>query len=48
MNKSYISLGLMTGTSADGIDASLVVSDGRNKFKVLHDEYKKKLTPFKR
>ena len=41
MNKSYISLGLMTGTSADGIDASLVVSDGRNKFKVLHDEYKK-------
>jgi len=39
MNKSYYSLGLMSGTSADGVDASLTISDGKNKFDVIHNEY---------
>ena len=41
MNKSYISLGLMSGTSGDGVDASLILSDGRNKFKVISEQYSK-------
>ena len=28
MTKSYISLGLMSGTSGDGVDASLIKSTG--------------------
>ena len=39
MNKSYYSLGLMSGTSGDGIDASLAISDGKNKFDIIHNEY---------
>ena len=39
MNKSYYSLGLMSGTSGDGVDASLAISDGKDKFEVIHNEY---------
>ena len=39
MNKSYYSLGLMSGTSGDGVDASLAISDGKNKFDIIHNEY---------
>jgi len=39
MNKSYYSLGLMSGTSGDGVDASLIVSDGKNKFEAIYDKY---------
>jgi len=39
MNKSYISLGLMSGTSADGVDASIIQSDGDNKYEVILDKY---------
>ena len=39
MNKSYYSLGLMTGTSGDGVDASLAISDGKNKFDIIYNEY---------
>ena len=39
MNKSYYSLGLMSGTSADGVDASLAISDGKDKFDVILNEY---------
>ena len=39
MNKSYYSIGLMSGTSADGVDASLAISDGKDKFDVIHNEY---------
>ena len=39
MNKSYYSLGLMSGTSGDGVGASLAISDGKNKFDIIHNEY---------
>jgi len=39
MSKSYCSLGLMSGTSADGVDASIIQSDGDNEFKVILDKY---------
>ncbi len=39
MQKQYISLGLMSGTSGDGVDASIIQSDGVSNFKVIKDEY---------
>ena len=39
MSKSYCSLGLMSGTSADGVDASIIQSDGDNKYKLIIDKY---------
>ena len=30
MQKKYTSFGLMSGTSGDGVDASLIISDGEN------------------
>ena len=33
MTKEYTSLGLMSGTSGDGVDASIITSDGKNKYK---------------
>ena len=39
MNKSFCSLGLMSGTSADGVDASIIQSDGDNKCEVILDKY---------
>ena len=35
MVKEYTSLGLMSGTSGDGVDASIIKSDGDTKFKVI-------------
>ena len=37
--KSYYSLGLMSGTSMDGVDASIIQSDGETKYKVIIDKY---------
>ena len=37
--KSYYSLGLMSGTSMDGVDASIIQSDGVNIYKVILDKY---------
>ena len=37
--KSYYSLGLMSGTSMDGVDASIIQSDGVIKYKVILDKY---------
>ena len=39
MSKSYCSLGLMSGTSADGVDASIIQSDGDIKYEVILDKY---------
>ena len=39
MSKNYFSLGLMSGTSADGVDASIIQSDGDTKYKVIIDKY---------
>ena len=41
MSKSYCSLGLMSGTSADGVDASIIQSDGDIKYEVILDKYYK-------
>jgi len=39
MTKEYTSLGLMSGTSGDGVDASIIRSDGETKYKVILDKY---------
>ncbi len=39
MTIDYKSLGLMSGTSGDGVDASIIQSDGAKKYKVLVDKY---------
>ena len=39
MKKNWLSLGLMSGTSGDGVDASLIKTNGLDEFKVLKDKY---------
>ena len=39
MEKIYTSLGLMSGTSMDGIDASIIKSNGEDKYEVVFDQY---------
>ncbi|MDB9745644.1 anhydro-N-acetylmuramic acid kinase [Candidatus Pelagibacter sp.] len=39
MEKFYTSLGLMSGTSMDGIDASIIRSDGENEYQSTFDEF---------
>ena len=39
MQKKYTSLGLMSGTSGDGVDASIIHSNGRSEFEVIKDRY---------
>ena len=39
MEKIYTSLGLMSGTSMDGVDASIIKSNGEDKYKVIFDQY---------
>ena len=39
MSKSYYSLGLMSGTSGDGVDASVIQSDGDTKYKAIKNKY---------
>ena len=39
MAKIYTALGLMSGTSMDGIDASIISSDGNREYSVIADKY---------
>tara|TARA_Y100001970_G_scaffold276781_1_gene379996 strand:- start:871 stop:1992 length:1122 start_codon:yes stop_codon:yes gene_type:complete len=39
MNKIYTAIGLMSGTSGDGVDVSIISSDGKSSYKVLLNEY---------
>ena len=39
MNKNYLCLGLMSGTSGDGIDTSVIKSDGKNQCELILDRY---------
>ena len=39
MNKKYYSLGLMSGTSMDGVDLSVIHTDGKSKYRAILDKY---------
>ena len=39
MGKIYTALGLMSGTSMDGIDASVLTSDGHSEYSLIADKY---------
>ena len=39
MTKEYTSLGLMSGTSGDGVDSSIIKSDGKTNYKVVLNKY---------
>ena len=38
-SKNFFSLGLMSGTSADGIDIALLETDGKNKIRLGPNDY---------
>ena len=39
MSKSFYSLGLMSGTSMDGVDASIIQTNGKSEYKAILDKY---------
>ena len=39
MSEDYTSLGLMSGTSGDGVDASIIQSNGDSKYEIIKDKY---------
>ena len=48
MENSFIALGLMSGTSLDGIDASIIKSDGEENLEILDNLYIKYTSEFKK
>ena len=39
MQKNWISVGLMSGTSGDGVDASLIISNGKDNYESIKDKF---------
>ena len=39
--KEFYALGVMSGTSTDGLDFSLIKSDGKEKIKIIQNKYYK-------
>ena len=39
MQKNWTSLGLMSGTSGDGVDASIINTNGINQYEIIKDKY---------
>ena len=39
MQKNWISIGLMSGTSGDGVDASVIETNGTNQYQLIEDKY---------
>jgi 1,6-anhydro-N-acetylmuramate kinase len=39
--KEFYALGIMSGTSTDGLDFSLIKSDGKEKIKIIQNKYYK-------
>mgnify|MGYP003324034927 CR=1 FL=1 len=39
MSRNYYSLGLMSGTSMDGVDASVIQTDGKSQYTAILDKY---------
>ena len=39
MQKKWISIGLMSGTSGDGVDASIIETNGINQYRLIKDKY---------
>ena len=39
MKKNWKSLGLMSGTSGDGVDASIIETNGTNQYQLIKDKY---------
>ena len=46
MKESYFSLGLMSGTSMDGVDASIIKSNGIDECKTIFNEYYRRWTEY--
>ena len=39
MNKQYTCLGMMSGTSGDGVDASIINSNGLENLSIIKEKY---------
>ena len=39
MQKNWISMGLMSGTSGDGVDASIIQTNGIDQYQLIKDKY---------